>query len=66
MKIDYCKLLGHKWIPVYIIGCILGKEVRFIATECKRCKVGKEESLNILKILDSYSVCSYNEKYFID
>ena len=64
MKIDWCKMLGHKWVPVYIIGWFADNKVKFIATECKRCKIGNEDILKLIRVLDPCTICSYSEKYY--
>lgn len=64
MKINWCKVLGHIWIPTYTIGWFGGTEVKFIATECKRCKVGENDLYETIQKMNNCSVCSYNEKYY--
>jgi len=63
-KINWCKILRHKWIPVYIIGFFNKKEVRFIAAECKRCKKGEDDLRNAILKMTNCEVASYSEKYY--
>lgn len=64
MKIDWCKILGHKWIPVYIIGYFENVKVKFIAAECKRCRCGENDLRNTITKMNSCPVNCYNEKYY--
>ena len=64
MKIDWCKWLGHKWIQIYV-EFITGE--KFIATYCQKCNLGRKEWNDFVfsKNTNTFSVCSYNSKYFI-
>jgi len=64
MKIDWCKILGHKWIPVYIIGWFGYEKVKFIATECKRCGKGETDLRETIAKMSKCPVNSYSEKYY--
>jgi hypothetical protein len=60
MKINWCKIFGHKWERVYI-----GKrgEWKMITTYCSRCDFGR---LNIYDFLytHKHDYGTYTEKYF--
>lgn len=64
MKLNFCKIFGHVWIPVYIKGEIGGKPVRFIGAECKKCLKGHEDLRDFINELDSCEYNTYNEKYY--
>jgi hypothetical protein len=64
MKIDWCKILGHRWIPVYVIGYFEDVKVRFIAVECKRCNYGGNDLRQTVFKMSNCPVNSYNEKYY--
>jgi hypothetical protein len=64
MKIYWCKIIGHRWIPIFIIGWFGYEKVKFIATECKRCGKGKDDIYNTIAKMSKCPVNSYNEKYF--
>jgi len=64
MKIDKCKLLGHRWVPVFIKGTYNGKEVKFIACHCERCNKGKKEMSGIIDLAVNRKYGTYSEKYF--
>lgn len=64
MKINRCNFLGHKWIPVYIIGWFGYERVKFIAAECKRCGKGKEDLYTTIGKMSKCPVNSYSEKYY--
>lgn len=64
MKIDLCKIFGHKWIPVYIIGRFNNTKVKFIGTECKRCKYGETDLRKTIAKMHSCPVNTYSEKYY--
>ena len=63
MKIDWCKILGHKWIPVYIIGWFGYEKVKFIGAECKRCGKGETDLRETISKMSKCPVNSYSEKY---
>lgn len=62
MKINWCKLLGHRWIIVYIAKT--GK-FKFIATYCQRCRLGKDELHDAIDKLKT-NINTYEIKYFLD
>jgi hypothetical protein len=64
MKINWCKILGHKWIPVYIIGTFSKTKVKFIGAECKRCKFGDDDLTKTIYLMDRIHVSSYSEKHY--
>lgn len=64
MKINWCKILGHKWIPVYIAGYFGDKKVKFIGTYCKRCGYGEEDLRDVVNKMDNCPINTYNEKYY--
>jgi hypothetical protein len=64
MKINWCKIIGHKWIPVYIKGEIGGKKIKFIGVKCGRCGKGYDDLLDVVNKLDSCEYNTYNEKYY--
>jgi len=63
MKTNWCKILGHRWVPVYIIGFIKEKETKLIGTECKRCGFGEKDLLDAIEKMDA-KICSYSKKYY--
>lgn len=63
-KITWCKVFGHKWIPVFVIGWFGNKEVKFIAAECINCKKGLDDLYKTIAKMDDCPVNSYNEKYY--
>lgn len=64
MELDWCKILGHKWIPVYIIGYFENVRVKFIATQCKRCNYGEKDLRQTISKMISCPVNSYKEKHY--
>ena len=64
MKVNWCKILGHKWIPIFIRGYYGKKEVKFIATVCKKCKLGEEDLKIAITKMDNNIICSYSEEYY--
>ncbi len=64
MKVDKCKLFGHKWMPVYIKGDYNGKTVKFIACYCDRCRKGYNEAQDINQSAENREYGTYSEKYF--
>jgi hypothetical protein len=66
MKIDWCKILGHKWIPVYVIGYFKNTRVKFIGSECKRCNYGENDLRETIARMDNCPVNSYSEKYYFE
>jgi len=64
MKMDKCKLFGHKWMPLFIKGEYNGKTIKFIACYCKRCQKGYNEVININEVAENKEFGTYNEKYF--
>jgi len=64
MKIDKCKLFGHKWTPVFIKGKYNGEVVKFISCFCDRCGKGYDEVHNINKVAENREFGTYSEKYF--
>lgn len=64
MIINWCKILGHKWVPVYIIGYFGKIKVKFIGAECERCDFGEDDLGDTLEKMSSNPVNTYNEKYY--
>lgn len=64
MKIDWCKILGHSYEPIFIKGAYGDKEVKFIGCVCRRCDFGKDELLDANKKMDRSDFCTYSEKYW--
>lgn len=64
MKIDKCKLFGHKWIPVFIKGEYNGRTVKFIACFCDRCNKGYDEVHQITASAINKEFGTYSENYF--
>lgn len=64
MEIDWCKIFGHKWEPMFIKGRYSNIEVKFIACRCKRCDMGHDEALDavVKQTVNEYN--TYSEKYF--
>jgi len=65
-KINWCKILGHKWIPVFIRGYYGKKEVKFIGAECKRCILGEDDLRIAIEKMENNIICSYSEKYYYE
>ena len=63
-KINWCKILGHKWVPIYTIGWFADKKVKFIGCECKRCNYGEDDLRETIAKMHSCHVNSYDEKYY--
>ena len=61
-----CKLFGHKWIPVYIKGYYGDIEVKFIACQCYRCRLGNVELLDVIRKQTMRVYNTYEESYFIE
>lgn len=64
MKINLCNFVGHKWIPVYIIGYFGNVKTKFIGAECKRCGYGHNDLLETVSKMDRCPVNTYTEKYY--
>ena len=64
MKIDKCKLFGHKWTPLFIKGKYNGKVIKFIACFCQRCNKGYNEVHDINEAAIDREFGTYSEKYF--
>lgn len=64
MKIDKCKLFGHKWTPIFIKGKYNNKTVKFIGCFCGRCRKGHDEILEVNELAIDREFGTYNEKYF--
>lgn len=65
MKIDKCKLFGHKWTPAFIKGEYNGKAHKFISCYCSRCDLGYDEVLDIIGAAADLEYGTYSEKYFV-
>ena len=66
MKLNLCKLLGHRWVPVFISGEYKGIKVKFIGTYCSRCDKGHDELLNTVRSQTDITYGTYVEEYFDD
>ena len=64
MKHWKCKLLGHKWNPLFIKAEYNGKVAKFVACYCLRCLKGYDEAMNIHEIGENRRFGTYSEKYF--
>ena len=64
LKIDKCKLFGHKWTPVFIKGEYNGQMIKFIACFCGRCRKGYGEVHEIVGAAKNRQFAEYSEKYF--
>lgn len=64
MRINWCKILGHRWIPIYIIGYFGAIKVNFIGAECSRCNKGDDDLRETVSKMNDCHVCSHNEKYY--
>ena len=64
MKIDWCKILGHRFVPIFVKGWFSKEEVKFIATVCSRCDLGEDELRDTVKKMRSHEFCTYSEKYW--
>lgn len=61
MRIDWCKLIGHKWVPVYIGN----GEWKIIMTFCERCYFGHDEAKHFSET-NKTKFATYDVKYFLD
>tara|TARA_R110002153_G_scaffold268651_1_gene433593 strand:- start:89 stop:289 length:201 start_codon:yes stop_codon:yes gene_type:complete len=66
MKVDWCKILGHKYRPVFYKGDIKGVEVKIITCYCERCKLGRKEMRDFSDKLEPLEMATYQEKYFYE
>jgi hypothetical protein len=64
MKINKCKLFGHKWHVAYCSGEYNGIPAKFIGAYCLRCFKGYPELIQSCKNFTKLSFASYSEKYF--
>jgi len=64
LKINKCKLFGHKWVPVFIKGEYNGKFIKFIACYCDRCNKGYNEVFGINEVAINREFGTYSEEYF--
>ena len=64
MKINWCKILGHSYEPIFMKGSYADKEVKFIGCKCRRCGFGEDELLDANKKMDRSDFCTYSEKYW--
>ena len=64
MKVNWCKILGHKFVPVFLIGYYGKIKVKFIGTECSRCNFGADDLSDTIHKMDNNLVCSYDEEYY--
>ena len=64
MKINWCKIIGHRWEPVFIKGTYNGGTRKFILCQCKRCGLGEEEVQQIGDLAVNRFYFTYSEKYF--
>lgn len=63
-KINWCKILGHNWEPVFIKGRYSNIEVKFIGCQCKRCDKGRKELWDAGNKLTASDYRTYSERYF--
>jgi len=61
---NWCKILGHLYEPVFIKGTFGDKEVKFIGAKCKRCGFGQDELVDTVNKMDLNYFCTYSEKYW--
>jgi hypothetical protein len=66
MKIDKCKLFGHKWYPCYVRGYYGGTQIKFIGVYCQRCRKGHDELLDAIKKQTISVYGTHSEEYFDD
>ena len=64
MKIDWCKVWGHKYRPVFREGYIKGEHIKVITCFCDRCGFGREEDSAFGKKVNPEIMGTYQEKYF--
>lgn len=57
--INWCSILGHRWVPVYIRK----SEWRFIACYCAKCRKGYKDIIDFVD-KNSPTINSYDEKYY--
>jgi hypothetical protein len=62
MKINKCKILGHKWHPISIQIDFNGQLIKCVICYCKRCKKGFYENANLIDITNA--VAFTDEKFF--
>ena len=63
---NWCRIFGHKWIPVYVKGIYRNISVEFIACYCDRCDKGYDELLDTIQKQTPNQYNTYNEKYFTE
>jgi len=61
MKINWCRILGHKWVPL-VVGFELNGYT-FITCYCGRCGIGREEIYRLIREKNA-KVCTYSFEYF--
>ena len=64
MKIDWCKILGHSYVPIFIKGSYRNKIVEFIGCKCRRCDFGEKELSDAIMKMDIVDYATYSKKYF--
>ena len=65
-KIDWCKILGHSWEPIYVKGRYSNIEVKFIGCKCRRveCNYGEDDLLDAVNKQTVNEYNTYSEKYY--
>lgn len=66
MKLNKCKIFGHKWKPVFIRGFYGKTEIKIIGAYCVRCRKGYDELMDMIVKQDKSVYGTYSEKYFDD
>lgn len=64
MKINWCKILGHNWVPVFIKGVYNKRMIKFVGCYCQRCSKGEKEVNELNEIAINRQYGTYNERYF--
>jgi len=64
MKINWCNILGHRWVQGYLKGEFNGQQIKFIGCYCDRCRKGYSELLKITECAINRKYATYESKYF--
>jgi len=62
MKIDWCKILGHRWRPV-VIDIKTDTTNTFLTCFCSRCQMGRKQLDKFIQDTDP-DINSYNLDFF--